>query len=847
MKPLTREKPSAEETLIVRMNGRSHSTPAHVTDLLQENEARVNRATAAPKLCTTCGTRYAADALFCPSDGTPLSSGPSAEAARAGSGDVPDAYLGREISGHIEIRQLAGVGAMGRVYRAFQKGIDRDVAVKVLHRELSANAQLVQRFHREAKVASRLQHPNVVQVHLAGQLPDGALYIVMEYLDGLSLQSALAAAGGAMPLPRALRLAVQLCDAVGEAHAQGVVHRDLKPENVMLVRRGDDPDTIKVLDFGIARLNWGEQSMATAAGLIFGTARYISPEGAQGEIVGPMGDVYSIATLLFQMLSGRTPFEGDQAVALLIAQIHDPPPHLRSIPRAAYVPAAIADLVMKNLAKDPSARDPDARAFGRALLEAAQAGGMSVDDLVARSGLLTKSSGPIQLAPMQATKQLQLNPEMEALLAGAPRPSNSSSSLAQATSYETPAGVAHDVAAVTAGAPTTKWTPPPGFQAQLSAARATQPSGVDATLDDEPAPIAFPAPSAPRGGTLMTPTPLPAFVPSLPSSSPRSQIDTGRLDTEPPRSNVETTLNGEEGVAQRRGRGALFFLVCFFIAVGTTTGVLYKMGRIGQSSSSASALESTVQRAQDALRQKRWDQPPDDNVRDLTTDGLEKWPGEERLKHVRERAADSLVREAPARERAGDVREALRLVELAKELDPTDEDAQTLVEKYEALVRQLATPTALPAPSAATPSVPPTASHGRPPPAAPLPIRATLEALPAKPRVGQQIELTVRIAMPGGAAPKANVEEPHFVIAGGPAGSSGTKMLALTESPGVYRGTFSFLEPGRYEISFNGKADGVPVHVSKTVIAGDVPRAPHAPPPGVDPPTPPPSPSGKWL
>src|SRR5215475_11796193 len=297
------------------------------------------------KVCAACGGHYPTDALFCPTDGTPLQSAAAAER------EAEDPYLGQEISGHIEIRQLVGVGAMGRVYRAFQRGIDRDVAVKILHRELSANAQLVSRFTREAKVASRLQHPNVVQVLLAGQLPDRALYMVMEFLDGLSLQSALAAAGGAWPLPRALHVALQLCEAVGEAHAQGIVHRDLKPENVMLVRRGQDEDYVKVLDFGIARLSWGEQSMATAAGLIFGTARYISPEGAQGEGVGPAGDVYSIATLLYQMLAGRTPFEGDQAVALLVQQIHDAPLPLKSIPRAALVPEAIASVVMKNLAK----------------------------------------------------------------------------------------------------------------------------------------------------------------------------------------------------------------------------------------------------------------------------------------------------------------------------------------------------------------------------------------------------------------------------------------------------------------------------------------------------------------
>src|SRR5207244_13600920 len=144
--------------------------------------------------------------------------------------------------------------------------------------------------------------------------------------------------------------------------------RDLKPENVMLVNRGDDPDYVKVLDFGIARLNWGEQSMATAAGLIFGTARYISPEGAQGEQVGPQGDVYSLATLVFQMLASRTPFDGDQAVGLLVQQIHDPPPALTSIPRSAYVPEKIAQVVMANLAKDRAARALDARALWSALL-----------------------------------------------------------------------------------------------------------------------------------------------------------------------------------------------------------------------------------------------------------------------------------------------------------------------------------------------------------------------------------------------------------------------------------------------------------------------------------------------
>ncbi len=364
-----------------------------------------------PKACPSCGARFPADALFCSLDGSPLTTSPAMIAAAA----VTDPYLGRELLGHIEIRQLVGIGAMGRVYRAFQKGIDRDLAVKVLHRELSSNETLVARFDREAQVASRLAHPNVVHVLLVGQLPAGAMYIVMEYLDGLSLQSALAAVGGAMPLPRALHIALQLCDAAGEGHGQGIVHRDLKPENVMLVRRADDPDFVKVLDFGIARVHWGEQSMATAAGLIFGTARYISPEGAQGEQVGPPGDVYSIATMLYQMLSGRTPFTADQAVALLVQQIHDAPPPLRSVARSAYVPEAIAAVIMKNLSKKPADRAPDARTLGRALLEAAVSSGLSAQDILARPSLLGGGRGShpsaVQMPSMERTRQLELDPE----------------------------------------------------------------------------------------------------------------------------------------------------------------------------------------------------------------------------------------------------------------------------------------------------------------------------------------------------------------------------------------------------------------------------------------------------
>jgi serine/threonine protein kinase len=336
-----------------------------------------------PKACPSCRARYSADALFCSIDGAPLTTFARAIAIEA----AGDPYVGQEVLGHIEIRQLVGWGATGRVYRAFQRGIDRNVAVKILHRELSTNEALVGRFRREAKVASRLAHPNVVQVLLVGELSDGATYIVMEYLAGLSLQSALAAAGGAIQLPRALRVAVQICEAAGEAHARGVVHRDLKPDNVMLVQVAGDPDFVKVLDFGIARVNWGEPSMTTAPGLIFGTPRYISPEGAKGERVGPQSDVYSIATILYQMLAGRTPFEAQSAADLLDQRIRDEPPPIHRMARAAYVPVRVTDLIMRNLSRTTSDRAPDARAFARALIDAASLSGLGTPDVLARRRL----------------------------------------------------------------------------------------------------------------------------------------------------------------------------------------------------------------------------------------------------------------------------------------------------------------------------------------------------------------------------------------------------------------------------------------------------------------------------
>ncbi len=744
---------------------------------------------ATPKACPSCGKRYPADALFCSFDGSPLTTTPGAVAAAA----ATDPYVGREISGHIEVRQLVGIGAMGRVYRAFQKGIDRDVAVKILHRELSANQALVTRFHREAKVASRLAHPNVVHVILTGQLPDGAMYIVMEYLDGLSLQSALGAAGGAMPLPRALHIALQLCDAAGEAHVQGVVHRDLKPENVMLVKRSDDPDYVKVLDFGIARLNWGEQSMATAAGLIFGTARYISPEGAQGEKVGPQGDVYSIATMVYQMLAGRTPFDADQAVALLVQQIHDAPHPLKSIERAAYVPDPIAAVVMQNLSKKPDERADNARAFGRTLLEAAVESGLSAQDILARPAMLPGSRGPtssvVQLPSMQRTNKMQLSPEEAARLEPPPASFTPSAPPTESTrpaktAYLTPSPSVTDTrtqlrteipddalppAGGPPGAETRRWVPPDDFQARLvppvpavpsaPPVPPPPPSGVDLTMDDQQqglprTSVGTTPPLAPVSAQASVRTAAPASRPSLPS-------------TPGPGPSSETRIFDESvDIAAARppdsSRPLLIVAGCFAIGAAAMGLIAFKAGLVGGRASAA--------------------------------------------------------RDAPS-----------ATVAMA-EVTPVAVE-----------------PTPLPS-TASVSAIPPLAT-GKPLGSAGAgPTRATLDVSSLKPGVGQPVDLVGHLV--GGT--HAKIDGAHFHIAG-PGIAAGTDLGAVDDGSGAYRASFTFMQPGRFEVDFGARADGTQARTARMVVVGDGRTSQPAVAPTDTPaatatvPGPTPSASAKWM
>jgi serine/threonine-protein kinase len=638
-------------------------------------------ASAAPmsrKKCPKCGSAFGGSAAFCPNDGTALDeivSTPEAEA---------DPYLGTTIAGDVEIRSLAGSGAMGNVYRAHQTSMERDVAVKILRSEVSGNAQVVQRFHREAKIASKLQHPHVVEIYFTGQLPDGALFIVMEFLEGQSLAAALEKAGGTMPVDRALAIALQVCDAVGEGHARGIVHRDLKPENVMLVKRGENRDFAKVLDFGIAKASLGEQSHQTQAGLIFGTARYISPEGAGGATVGAPGDVYALATIVYQMLVGSTPFDAEQTVGILLKHINEPPRDLRSWPAGVFVPEPIAAVVMDNLAKDPKQRAENARAFGAALANAAHA----ADVAPPRSSYVALGVVPHPKASVAPTLD-------DAAGVRAPMVTNATEPLARVTA----------------------------------------------------------------------PTPLPVSAPPAPAPEDR------KASAPPP----------------KHGRPWLLVVVAFLLGAAlVAVGMQLFTHRVDADH------VAYVAKTRHALADSRYVSPPGDNVRDLVTKGLERWPNDPDLLQLRSTASIELVTRSMVEEKSGDVAGARELALHATELDPTDHIAALRLKDCDDTLRQLAGDAGL--------------TTGPP--------RVVLGAKLATARPGDKVEVTARL-IPGAAGAKAKASGVRFQLFDHLDPKNGKPIPFAETSPLSYTATLVAPPVGNYDIVFSAAVDATNVRAQR--------------------------------
>jgi eukaryotic-like serine/threonine-protein kinase len=337
--------------------------------------------------CPSCDSSFSADLAVCPSDGTQLVSFPA----------TTDDLVGRVIDGRFEIREQLGKGGMGTVYRALQRSVGREVAIKVIEPALARQRAAAKRFLREARLTSRLTHPSTVIVFDCGQA-DGMLYLVMELLAGETLGE-LIERTGPMPVERVVAIGTQLCDALIAAHALGIVHRDLKPSNVIVLAEPAERDTVKVLDFGLAKSLHGDDSTTTIteSNAVMGTPRYMAPEAIRGEPADARTDLYSLGCMLYEMAAGEPPFVAPTTSALFAHHLMESPP---APPPAAR---ALAPLLAELMAKEPEKRPGDAAEVRRRLGEAAAATSSAASvpaDTVAATRARTPAARPRWLTPL---------------------------------------------------------------------------------------------------------------------------------------------------------------------------------------------------------------------------------------------------------------------------------------------------------------------------------------------------------------------------------------------------------------------------------------------------------------
>ncbi len=279
------------------------------------------------------------------------------------------ALIGQVLDGRYKIEDVLGQGGMGMVFRATQTSVHRPVAVKTLNPSLAAAPQFFERFRREAEIASRLRHPNVITIYDFGRAQDGTCYYVMELLEGESLRE-LVKRDGAMSLRRAVDVIEQACRGLAHAHEQGAIHRDIKPHNIM-VQQLDGRDFVKVLDFGLVKaLEQDEEEQLTSTGQVLGTPQYMPPEQAGGESVDHRSDLYSMGGVFFYCLTGTSPYGANTVRKALTAALTQPPPTVGAKRQGAPIPQALEDFFQTALAREKEDRFQSAQEFIDAMLDA---------------------------------------------------------------------------------------------------------------------------------------------------------------------------------------------------------------------------------------------------------------------------------------------------------------------------------------------------------------------------------------------------------------------------------------------------------------------------------------------
>ena len=310
------------------------------------------------KVCPQCGTEYPAEQRFCPADGSPLRS-------KGGAADL----TGTVIADRYLVLQTLGEGGMGRVYLAEHVRMGRKCALKVMNPKMASDTDAISRFNREAANACKISHPHVAAVYDFGETSDGLIYLAMEYVDGAPL-TRLVEQLGALPPKRAAAITKQTADALAAAHELGIVHRDLKPDNIMITRNRDGSDCVKVVDFGIAKVADNDAQKVTKTGLVVGTPEYMSPEQLAGDKLDGRSDVYSLALVAFNMLTGKLPFPADSQQEAMIMRLTDKPRKLSEMAPMVAWPSELQGVIDKALERDMKARFQSSGEFGRAFVHA---------------------------------------------------------------------------------------------------------------------------------------------------------------------------------------------------------------------------------------------------------------------------------------------------------------------------------------------------------------------------------------------------------------------------------------------------------------------------------------------